>query len=64
MQDALRSMAMGMLPRQYTQGLPQGTPISQQPTPPMAPLFPENAAKVPEREPARPGWAKSQREGR
>jgi hypothetical protein len=64
MQDALRSMAMGMLPRQYTQGLPQGTPISQQPTPPMAPLFPENAAKAPEPPgPNRPaGWAQRMRD--
>lgn len=33
-QDALRSMALGMLPGQYTRGLPTPTPISQQPMPP------------------------------
>jgi hypothetical protein len=65
MQDALRQMAMGMLPRQYTQGLPQQPPMSTQPVPPMAPLFPENVAKVPEPQgPPRPGWAKSKREGK
>jgi hypothetical protein len=47
MQDALRSMAMNMLPRQYTQGLPQGTPLSQQPTPPMAPIFPNALPPAP-----------------
>jgi hypothetical protein len=40
MQDALRNMAMNMLPRQYTQGLQLGTPLSQQPLPPLAPTMP------------------------
>jgi hypothetical protein len=64
MQDALRQMAMGMLPRQYTQGLPQQPPMSTQPVPQMAPLFPENVMRAPPPPgPNRPaGWAERMRE--
>jgi hypothetical protein len=48
MQDALRSMAMNMLPSQYTQGLPMSPPLSQQPTPALAPIFPPTPTTPPE----------------
>lgn len=37
MEDAIRTMAMRLLPGGATTGLPRPTPISRQPVPPMAP---------------------------
>lgn len=50
MQDAIRSMAMGMLPKPYTQSLPMPKPLSQPAPPRQTEAVPRSRQRLPRQE--------------